>query len=567
MSRFVSVRRAGLFLFLGLLLWLEASPSFSQELHFESIPPGAQIYLRKGSGDLGTLIGRGGDRIPLQKIVDLLGEGYDDEKFFYLKFIPTGSHGKRRLPEVLPVNLSLLKEQKEWVVTLNSRLVSLKLEVEPPDTKVFVRGSGDNRNSPGQFIGRAQDILILDLDKGFTDMGEAVPIALLLEREGYRTREIELSTPNLKRYGGGSYQLEEPVVLQGKSGFRNRWIQIKNWARFHYYQFFSLISIVLLVVVTLRLRYQQKEAKILAQQKRLDLLDGLSSRLDDSDPYVMRVIGSYRILERVGAGGMAVVYRAVMDESLDEERPVAIKLMSQELLKNADYRRRFEREIRIYCNLNHRNLIRLIDWGEQDNLLFVVMDLVEGKTLKEMLLEKPFSLSDFIKIFKGVCEGLHYVHQQGIIHRDLKPANVMLHEGRVVKIMDLGLAKVSHESEGLTRTGDALGTPAYMSPEQISGGAVSPKTDQYAAGMMAFEMLTQNLPFLVPYEPLKLIMAHLQQEPVSLRHFRPDIPEEVNLWMQKVLSKDPVERYPDMLACYKGLEAAVLYSSSSSYPI
>lgn len=303
---------------------------------------------------------------------------------------------------------------------------------------------------------------------------------------------------------------------------------------------------VVLAIPLVGLPYHKKRK---AFQERLEILEGLSKRVTGDDPNINQVIGKYRIIEPLGRGGMAMVYKAVLDETLDFNKPVAMKLMNMELAEDADFRRRFNREVEVSTSLNHPNIVRMDDWGEDDGRLYLVMELVDGETFRgPMGEEQAMDPKEFLNLFDQVCRGLKYAHdEKGIVHRDLKPANLMINSKGVVKIMDLGLAKGDQPGHDVTKTGDTLGTPAYMAPEQIMGGTLTPRTDQYAMGVMAFEMLTGRLPFEGQTgDPMGLILQHLNEDPPPLRSIKPDLPEALEQAVARMLSKQAHERFADM---------------------
>ncbi len=304
------------------------------------------------------------------------------------------------------------------------------------------------------------------------------------------------------------------------------------------------VMALILAVPLVGLPYHKRRK---AEQKRAEVLDGLNKRVTGDDPNLNQVIGKYRIIEPLGRGGMAMVYKAILDETLDMDKPVAIKLMNMELAEDPDFRARFNREVEVSTSLHHSNIVRMDDWGEDDGRLFLVMELVDGETFRDHTKSKSLEPSEFLELFDQLCRGLKYAHDEGIVHRDLKPANLMINSRKVVKIMDLGLAKGDRPGHDVTKTGDTLGTPAYMAPEQIMGGTLTHRTDQYATGVIAFELLTGRLPFEgSPGDPMGLILQHLNEEPPPLREFKPDLPQALEAAILKMLAKQPHERFADM---------------------
>ncbi|HEY7408474.1 MAG TPA: serine/threonine-protein kinase, partial [Gemmatimonadaceae bacterium] len=200
-------------------------------------------------------------------------------------------------------------------------------------------------------------------------------------------------------------------------------------------------------------------------------------------------LGPYEILRPIGAGGMGEVYRA---RHLKLHRDVAIKILPTELASDRARLARFEREARTASALNHPNIVVIHDIAEHDGLTYIAMELVEGRTLRDIIAEGPLPIERATRLASQLADGLARAHDAGIIHRDIKPANVMITGDDLVKILDFGLAKPIGDAAGSTietREGVVVGTPLYMSPEQISGDHVDHRSDQFALGVVAFEMI------------------------------------------------------------------------------
>ncbi len=249
----------------------------------------------------------------------------------------------------------------------------------------------------------------------------------------------------------------------------------------------------------------------------------------------------YQILEEIGRGGMGVVYRAIDGEL---NRQVAFKVLYDVALLHPDVQRRFRREGEIMARLSHPNVVSVYDIGEQDGAPFIAMEFVEGETLEKLMARGGASRRSLLEILESAARGVAHAHSQGIIHRDLKPSNIIVTAGRNPKVTDFGLAHVPHTSTAVTRPGSLLGTPLYMSPEQLSGNSeeLSPRSDVYSLGVILYSILTGS----VPYEGDSIleILAKIQnQSIVPPRHRDPTVPQELETICMKALDIEAGSRY------------------------
>jgi tetratricopeptide (TPR) repeat protein len=247
----------------------------------------------------------------------------------------------------------------------------------------------------------------------------------------------------------------------------------------------------------------------------------------------------YKIIRLLGVGGMGSVYR-VHDRELD--RDVALKLIRSDIADKPATLQRFKREIHLSSKVTHRNVLRVYDLGEADGIKFLTMQYVDGQDLSHVLkrtgkLETP----RLLKIFGQICEGLGAAHEQGVIHRDLKPQNVMLDAADNVFVMDFGLAK-SLEQSGMTQDGMVIGTPYYMSPEQVKGEPTDARSDIYSLGVMLYEMATGELPF-TGRTPFEVMVQRTQKAPRPPEKLNPEIPGYLSRIIQRCLAVDPTLRY------------------------
>jgi DNA-binding response OmpR family regulator len=247
----------------------------------------------------------------------------------------------------------------------------------------------------------------------------------------------------------------------------------------------------------------------------------------------------YEIVSKLGQGGMGAVYKA-KDRVLDEI--VALKLLKEELISDDNMVDRFKYEIKLARKISHPNVIRIHDFGEIDNHYFISMEFCEGSELKDIMAEaKILDIEKTVKFFKQMLSAMSVAHSEGIIHRDLKPSNILITERDILKIVDFGLAKVQN-LKGLTITGQAFGTPLYVSPEQAQGLKVDIRSDIYSLGVIFYEMLTGIPPFNAE-NISAILIKHLKEKPVPVRKHNPSVPEKFESMCLKSLEKKRENRY------------------------
>jgi len=265
-----------------------------------------------------------------------------------------------------------------------------------------------------------------------------------------------------------------------------------------------------------------------------------------------QIISHYKITEKLGEGGMGVVYKA-HDARLD--RTVALKFLPSHIYVGDVERERFLQEARAAAALNHPNACTIHDIGEHDSLPFIVMEYVDGETLRHKIRQELPSLKDVVEYAVQIAEALKAAHEKEIVHRDIKSENIMITPRGQIKVMDFGLAKLKG-SVKLTKTSSTIGTLAYMAPEQIQGQEVDARSDIFTFGVVLFEMVTGQMPFGGEYDSA-MMYAILNEEPQSPVAIRPDIPEKLSDVISKALEKDPDLRYQvvkGMLADLKRLK-------------
>jgi tRNA A-37 threonylcarbamoyl transferase component Bud32 len=270
-----------------------------------------------------------------------------------------------------------------------------------------------------------------------------------------------------------------------------------------------------------------------------------------------RQLGDYQLLRRLGRGGMAEVYLA---EQLSLQRQVALKVLKHNLAGDDAYIRRFQHEAQAAAKLVHANIVQIYEVGCTDGTYFISQEYVPGQNLKQLLARLGHGVDavQAVNIIRQVASALHKAAEQKIIHRDIKPENIMITPGGEVKVADFGLARVIRDGEALnlTQVGITMGTPLYMSPEQVEGRAVDPRSDLYSFGVTCYHMLAGHPPFDGP-TALNVAVQHLKTEPKRLEALCPHLPDGLCRIVHKMLAKKPDERYQraiDLLKELKGLK-------------
>ena len=247
----------------------------------------------------------------------------------------------------------------------------------------------------------------------------------------------------------------------------------------------------------------------------------------------------YEIIEKIGSGGMATVYRA---KDLVLKRFVAVKILRDEYTTDNEFIKRFNTEAESAASLTHPNIVSVYDVGKEGSLYYIVMELIKGKTLKEIIIEDGrMGWKWSVKIAKQIASALEIAHRNNIVHRDIKPHNIIITEDGVAKVTDFGIAKAVSNST-ITAFGTTIGSVHYFSPEHARGGYTDAKSDLYSLGVVIYEMVTGKVPFDAD-TPVSVALKHMQEKPVEPKELNPAIPQSLNDLIMKAMEKEPSMRY------------------------
>lgn len=258
----------------------------------------------------------------------------------------------------------------------------------------------------------------------------------------------------------------------------------------------------------------------------------------------------YKIVKLLGVGGMAVVYKA---HDLISDRDVAVKMMKSDMVNNKTNLARFERETRAAASLNHPNIVKVVNVGTYKGMPYMVNELINGKTLKEVLdVRGKFSFLEASDLMHQLCSAVLYAHQHGVIHRDIKPQNIFVTNDGTLKLGDFGIATFQNATH-VTGSDKVMGSVHYMAPEVSRGGLATERSDIYSMGITFFELVTGK----VPYDgenPLRIALMHSQLKFPNIRKFNPHTPVCIEQIIYKAVKKDPSDRYPNVEYMKKDIE-------------
>lgn len=264
--------------------------------------------------------------------------------------------------------------------------------------------------------------------------------------------------------------------------------------------------------------------------------------------------GRYEIIDRIGGGGMALVYKG---HDILLNRKVAIKVLRQQYVHDEEFIRRFRREAQAAASLSHPNVVSIYDVGQEEDIHYIVMEYIEGKTLNDLIKERaPLQVEEAIRIASQICDALDHAHHNQIIHRDIKPHNILMGKNGRVKVTDFGIARAADSSQ-ITQTGSVVGSVHYFSPEHAKGTSTGAKSDIYSLGIVLYQMLTARLPFSGE-SPISVALKHLQEDVEEPRKVNPLIPQSVENLILKSMRKNQDERYQSAKEMLKDLESCLL---------
>jgi serine/threonine protein kinase len=280
------------------------------------------------------------------------------------------------------------------------------------------------------------------------------------------------------------------------------------------------------------------------------------------DELIGQSFGSYRVVEKLGEGGMAVVYKGYQ-ASLN--RYVAIKVLRGDLAHDQEFVARFHREALAVAKLSHPNILHIYDTGVAHGVYYIVMDYAEGGSLSDLIRQGPIDASRAVSIAIQMAGALDYAHREGLIHRDVKPSNILLSKDGRPLLSDFGIAKIMYEATQLTRTGATIGTPEYMAPEQVQGQPSDGRADIYALGVVLYEMLAGTVPFRAA-TPVATLYKHVHEPLPPLRQANSNVPAWLEAAVYKALAKRPEDRFQRASAFARALRQSRVLDSAGRVP-
>jgi len=286
-----------------------------------------------------------------------------------------------------------------------------------------------------------------------------------------------------------------------------------------------------------------------------------------SDPMIGTTLGGYQLIERIGRGGMATVYLAYQ-ESMRREVALKIMTLNEDASGDDDFRARFVQEAKMIAALEHIHVLPVYDFGIQDNVAYIAMRFLRGGSLADLIDDGPIEVTRAVELFLQFAKGLSYAHSKGMIHRDLKPTNILMDESGNAYLTDFGLAKFVDSQSNVTKTGNIVGTPAYMSPEQLRGDPIDYRSDVYSLGIVLYQMLTGQQPFShETSDVVSVIYRNLEKQPPVPSALNPNIPLALQDIIFKAMQKNPADRYRSVNEMVMAVNQAMgLSAQTSDFP-
>ncbi len=408
--------------------------------------------------------------------------------------------------------------------------------------------------SDGDFLGLSGTPVELNLAKFAADR----EVFFVIRQKGYKDLRCSLKPHDFKPYSPQaliSYPTEgkEPLALEPATVFKKMALWLSQYRK--------AITVLALIMVPSAILMAIKLSGMNAEKRKWSAWEALLAGVDREDPMFNKALGGYVIVEKIGQGGMAAVYRAVPEQTRSGEGEVAVKVMEIGEESERDYLRRYTREVKILSALNHPNILRILNYGTQGDLFYLITDLIRGRTLESEIREGGIDLEAFRNIIGQVLDALIHAHKKEILHRDIKPGNIMIDRKDHVTVMDFGLAKGRHYS-AITDSGLTLGTPDYMAPEQVTTKKVDSRTDEYSLGVLAYALLTGTLPFY-DEAPFRIIYRQVTEQPAPLRTIRASIPDALEAVVLRMLEKEPDKRYQTLEEVKEAMEEALAHTAGN----
>ena len=389
----------------------------------------------------------------------------------------------------------------------------------------------------GNKIGTTGTPIQLDLGP----YGTSLEVTLALP--GYEPKLERIKCRQLRE--SGAYPTEGgAIALRSTSAL----VSLKTFFREHPW-LVAMTGLAGAMVGALAMARHVKTRRRLERARTLEEVQARAHEMEDN--LLGTKLGPYRLLDLLGQGGTARVYRAVPDLSLDPAQAVAIKVLQPPSEHDPEFRQRFQREVTIWKDLHHPNVAAFIDWDEQDGLTYLVTELLRGETLRSEFQQGARPPAEALALLEPVFRALTFAHQKGVVHRDLKPENILVSPTGRLKVTDFGLARMGPEDK-VTKTGTWVGTPEYMAPEQVRGQAIDPRTDQYALGIMLYELLTGAPPFRGE-DQVAIIFKQVSSAVPPLPE---QLPEQLRRAVVRMLAKRPQDRFDDLDQAFAALESA-----------